>query len=197
MALITRQDWVNNVDTAGAIKLDAITRFIREAETFELRRAINNSPFYNTLLIEGNKDPVADKWLNILNPYNYQYEGKNYSHQGIRLCLVYWSYGRYLRFSDIAATPFGAGIKVSEFTQPLQQKKINELVTEYNRSADTLYLDVKFYLERYVDEFEVVSEEVENDKDLAIEKVAGPGVSYGYDYRRPNYYPYYRYNKYD
>ena len=190
--MITRQDWIDaNLDVTPALQERQINRFIRQSILFDLPGNIENKSFYNLLINESRKNPIEQKWVNVLEPYSYTYEEGNYSHQGIKLCLVYWSYARYLKYSDIASTPFGASIKTSEFTQPLQQKKINEIVSDYNRAGDSLYLDVRFYLERFVDEFTAYSENLKDDKDLIIQKVAGPGASYPEDYRSSTSYNYY------
>ena len=96
---------------------------------------------------------------------------------------MYWSYARYVKASSVDSAPQGLVIKTAEFTQQLDQRKINEIVSDYNRSADTLFLDVQFYLERFVDEYDNRSGvEIEDDKELSIIKVAGPGVSYPRNY---------------
>lgn len=189
MAIIDKQDWIDNhFDVSEAVTEQAVNRFIHQAEIFDLRSAFDNTAFYNTFLLEINKNPVESPWSNLLDPYQYTYQGQPYSHQGIKTCLSYWSYARYLKLSEIASTPFGAAINISEFTQPLQQKKINEIVSHYQRCGYTLFQDVKTYINRFVDAYQDTKTAEDNyeDKDISITKIAGPGVSYPTDFRSTN-----------
>ena len=152
--MITKQEWLdNNLDVSGAIPESQINLSIDTAIVVDLRDAFNNIKFYNLFVLEVEKQPIDVKWTRVLEPYEFEYNGADFRHSGLKKVLSYWSYAHYVKNSKVSSSPFGVVSKTSEYTADLEQAKIHEIVNSYRRKADYLFQDIRFYLTHFVSEF--------------------------------------------
>lgn len=175
MPLITPNDF-EGFDLSENV--DNIEGWAREAELFDLRESMDNGSYYATFMLETAKDPIAQEYLNILEPYSYQFEGNQYKHEGVKAVLVYYTYARYLKASNAKSSPVGLVSRSGTYTVPVQQPKINELVDQYRKQADILWQDVEFYLTNMVPAYTKEAEQIDRSNTFKIKKVAGPTPSF-------------------
>ena len=179
MAIITIEDLKGaNLDLSDLAEEDGLAGLIREAELFDLRKSMDSSSFYSTFMIETAKDPIADEYVKMLDPYVYEYDGNTYRHEGIKLVLVYYTYARFVKAGTVKSSPVGLVTKSGTYAVAAQQPKLNEFVDQYRQQANILWLDVEFYLENMVPAYTKRTENIDDSSTFKIKKVAGPTPSF-------------------
>ena len=122
--------------------------YILEAQEFDLK-PILGTPFYLDIIA----NIADDDYLELLNGKEYEYKGKTYNHNGIRSCLVYFCYERFIGSDQEKQTASGLRVKLNEFSEPASEKSILRRMNQA-RSAASVYRDeFLLYLERFPDEF--------------------------------------------
>lgn len=193
MALISRINLENaGLDLSKNIKDSEINGYIREAELFDLRESFDSSSYYSTFMIETAKDPIADEYLRILDPYTYEYEGATYRHEGVRAVLVYYAYSRFVKVGTVQSSTGGLVQKTDTQNLPVPQEKLHELVNHYRKQADILWQDVEFYLDKMVPAYRERNKNIDRSSNFSVQKVAGPGLDYVHDYDLYYTFPYKR-----
>ena len=170
--MIKREDILaEHLDLAPAVKDTFIERWGNEAIRFELKKAIDHEIFYFKLEKELKSDnELEGRWLNIYNPYEYLWNGEKYRHEGLKLAFVYWTYSRYIEQGNLASTPFGMIIKVSESSQQASLEQINFNKSKYLKQGYEVFSEVKKYMERDDDfqDYRFRRDWEKDDRDLSI-----------------------------
>lgn len=112
-----------NIDVAK--QLDP---WIIEAQEFDLKPILGD-PFFIEII------ETVEDFENILNPYKYTYNGYNYSHEGIKSSLIYWTYARYLANANQHSTPYGMVAKRNDFSENIDEKTTARLIKQAQSGA--------------------------------------------------------------
>jgi hypothetical protein len=152
--LITLQDIA--VLKPMSINTDVIKQlepFILEAQEFDIREVLGD-PLYFNILADA-PDFNTPKYDKLFNGCEYVFEGKNYKHEGIKACLVYYTYARYLQNSNAHATPFGMRVKNHNYSEPIDEKTLSRMVKQTQSGAISYQNRFMEYMKRFSNEYEV------------------------------------------
>lgn len=173
--LITKSDLISaSLELSENITDESINGWIKEVELFDLRQLLNNQSFYTLLIKEANKQPVADAYVKILEPYEYRIGDDFYSHRGLKEVLVYLTYARFIRTGNVKSSPSGLVTKDDINTIPVSQEQLSHLYNMYKKQAHILFNDLEFYLEKFVPEYTKSTPKVDQSSTFNIQKIAGP-----------------------
>lgn len=124
--------------TVGA-KSMKLEKCIEQAEDFDIKKVLGNS-FYTTI------DKTKSTYDLLLNGGNYTYDGVEYSFKGLNYAIAWFAFARWTKLSNSNPTAFGTVVKNSDYSDPVEERKLQKEASEYE-SAGVEYLeDVKLFL---------------------------------------------------
>lgn len=147
-ALIT----INQIRAVKSISLNTnevaqLTPQILEAQDFDLRPILGDE-FYFALIEDFEASPSLEVYADLFNGCTYTFDGKQYTHEGIKAFLIYSTYARYTANSSVIATATGFVHKNNQYSEQVSEKTISRLV-EQARSGAQVHLDrITLYLDR-------------------------------------------------
>lgn len=130
--IVTLQDIVEfkpislNVNQAKALN-----PFILEAQEFDIRSILGDE-FYLAILADL---PTLANYGDLVNGVQYTYDGKLYETKGIKACLIYYSYARYLANANQTSTPSGMVSKTNDYSDPISEKTLARLIQQARSGA--------------------------------------------------------------
>lgn len=130
--IITLQDIIDfkpisiNVNQAKALN-----PFILEAQEFDIRSILGDS-FYLAILDDL---PALANYGDLVNGVQYTFEGNLYETKGIKACLIYYSYARYLANANQVSTPSGMVSKTNDYSDPTSEKTLSRLIQQARSGA--------------------------------------------------------------
>lgn len=123
----------------------ALDPFILEAQEFDIRPILGD-PLYLAILDDL---PVLSTFGDLVNGVAYTYDGDNYEHKGIKACLIYYSYSRYLANANSHSTPSGMVSKRNDYSDPLDEKTMTRLIQQAKAGAVHFQEQFVKYLNRF------------------------------------------------
>jgi hypothetical protein len=148
---------INEIRSVKTISLNTnevaqLTPQILEAQDFDLRPILGDE-FYFALVEDFEASPSLQVYAALFNGCNYTYNGRQYSHEGIKAFLVYATYARYIANSNVIATPTGMMHKVNQFSEHVSEKTIARLVEQARSGAEMQKIRFVDFLNRNVNDY--------------------------------------------
>ena len=100
--LIDRTDIAAYRELARGVKEDKINPFIQDAERLDLKPLLGSALYFDLV-----KNKTADKYVDLLEPFDFTVNEITYAHVGIKKILSIFSSGRYTLFGSFSDTSFG------------------------------------------------------------------------------------------
>jgi hypothetical protein len=122
--------------------------FIDEAQIFDIKPLLCEN-FYADLLAK--KDEPAYKLL--IDGGSYLYNERNIEFPGIADVLSYFTYARFALKSNFVSTSHGFSVKKTPVSDPVSEGEKAHIYNHYRKDANTLFEDVKKYIERNIELF--------------------------------------------
>lgn len=141
--LINKQDIEKYVQLSLHRKDAEIERYIREVQLFDLKTLVCDAFFVDLT----DEDAQTDYAL-LLNGGNYEYEGKKHYFEGLKACLTYFFYARYVFKSHQKDTATGLVMKENTHSSAISVSEKRDLQKLYLQDADKLWTECLLYLQR-------------------------------------------------
>ena len=123
-----------------------LDQYIREAQMFDLMELMGRAFFYH-VLDDAENSPTSQATLDLLSGVDYT---DNYGHlikfEGLKPVLVYFSYARFLANQNVTASSMGIVQKKNEFSDPVDEKTLQRLITQARSSALAYWSQAECYL---------------------------------------------------
>lgn len=140
--LINREDINKYFRVSPNRREEDIERIVRDVQLFDLKPLVCEV-FFLDLVKEVNGE---DRYSFLLNGGNYGFE--NFYLQGLKACLSYFFFARYIFSSHLEDTPFG--IKEKNYQDGLQisRQERKDFYIEHRQNAHSLWEECSLYLNR-------------------------------------------------
>jgi hypothetical protein len=124
-------------------------QYVVEAQMFDVKHWLGDA-LLNELLEQAAGSPEAITPANetLLAGGSYVYNAKTYIFGGLRACIVYYAFARFISRSPYNFTAAGITVKDSDFSTPASDKAIQRMATEAMLAATSLRDEVKVFLSR-------------------------------------------------
>lgn len=146
--LINKEDVSKYVKVSFYRKEDDFTRWIQEAQMFDLK-GLCCEAFYQDLVSD---TPQRDYAL-LLSGGQYEWKGAKYEFAGLKAALSYFAFAHYVFMGHQSDTPWGVKEKMYQDSDKISQMERRDARTIYMQRADTLWQDCKKYVERNKERF--------------------------------------------
>ena len=133
----------------GAVESE-FNKYIEEAQKFDLKPLMCEE-FYYDLLKNNNEENYQD----LINGVDYDYEGRNYSHDGIGSVIAYFAYARFFLSSPAVSTTHGVVMKTTPYSEPLSLEERRNVYYKKREEANLMMADVIKYICRKKEDFPV------------------------------------------
>lgn len=168
--LITYTDFAAYRDiTVNISDVKRLDTYISEAQNFDLRPLLGEELYFDFI-----NNLTVQKYIDLKNGKNYipsDYTA-TFNFLGIKPVLVYFTYSRFLLNDNYRSTNAGFVQKVTEHSNPVDEKTIARLASQARASALSYWKDVLLFLYTYSDTYTLWGG---NDK---VDKIVG---SSGFD----------------
>lgn len=139
--LITRADIQAHRQVSDSVYDKVINQYIEDAQFLDLQDLLGMD-FYNAIIA----DEVTH--ADLLDGSSYTYDGKTYTHVGLKRVLIYYAYARYIRFGSSTDTPFGLVQKNTPESTEVSDKEKQIIYKMNQQTAFKYWTNVKLFLER-------------------------------------------------
>lgn len=152
-ALVNRTHFGTLRYIADSIKSDSqLDQSVVEAQMFEIKPWLSDSLLYE-LCDQYENNTLSELNLKLLNGGNYEYCDNLYTFSGLRLCIVYFAFSRYIKRDPLKFTATGIVRKNDELSEPATLKDLQMLAADATASGDALKLEVIDYLNRMYEDY--------------------------------------------
>lgn len=148
MALITKTDIAQYREISRSVKDDKINPFIDDAEFQDLRPLLGDK-FYSDLVANSEDENYA----NLLDEFEYTYDGVTYKNPGLKKVLSFYAYSRYILFGSFTDTAFGFVQKSNQDSTPVGDAQKRNIYTQERNTAFNYWLEVVKFLNRNKDDY--------------------------------------------
>jgi hypothetical protein len=97
---------------------------------------------------ETSPESISAKNKTLLNGGSYTYQDNAYFFQGLKACIIYYAWSRFISRMPFNFTQAGITIKDSDLSTPASTKDVQRLSTEAMLTASALKDEVLLYLKR-------------------------------------------------
>ena len=118
-----------------------INEFIRDAQEQDLRPLLGNSFYFDIL---NNID--NEIYSELIEGSSFDKGNCTWTHQGLKMVLVEFFWGRYSYFGVHNDTPFGNTIKLSEFSKESESKDRRDIWEQCKQRANSYFDITRYYL---------------------------------------------------
>lgn len=127
-----------------------VNPYIMEAQDFDIRPFLGDE-FYLDLLDDFDASPSLEVYSDLYNGSSYTYQEKTYHQDGLAKVLAYFSYGRYLPYSNAISTSVGQRQKLNPSSELVPSQTISAMLTQAKSAAVVCQERVRLYLDRNKD----------------------------------------------
>jgi hypothetical protein len=148
--LVTMSDLTNYKYIADSVVNSAKWPLsVSEAQQLDVKRWLGDS-LLNELITQAETIPESFSELNetLLNGGSYIYQSNTYLFQGLKACIIYYAWSRFISRMPFNFTQAGITIKDSVSSTPASTKDVQRLSTEAMLTASALKDEVLVYLRR-------------------------------------------------
>jgi hypothetical protein len=133
---------------SDAIKSDSqLDQCITEAQIFDVKKWLGDALLYELVSqYESNNLTALNNTL--LEGGNYTVDSTTYTFSGLRACIIYYAWARYIKRDSIKFTATGVVKKDADFSEPATLKELQMLSADATASGDALKLEIMDYLNR-------------------------------------------------
>lgn len=148
--LVNKADLGNYKHVADSVKNNAAwEQFVQEAQYLDVKYWLGDV-LLSELLTQANETPPAFSEANtlLLDGGKYTYQSKTYLFQGLKACIVYFAFARFISRTSVNITAAGVTVKESDYSNPANDKTIQRMSSEAFLTATSYREDVQTFLRR-------------------------------------------------
>jgi hypothetical protein len=145
--MITTFNAINKVKAFNPnIIEDDVMQICKEVEEFELKKLLGNRMLVDIINNE-------DDYINVIEPFEYQYGGYTYSHQGLTYVIAYLVHEQHLLSGKFKETNSGYILHKNEFSDRIGDKDSQNLAKRLRSIALTEWEEISAYLNRFSSQY--------------------------------------------
>ncbi len=95
---------------------------------------------------EASPSLATQKYYDLYHGSTYAVNGRNYTHQGIKAVLAYFTYARYVAASGLQSTKYGLVQKENEFSSPASSAAVARIIAQAKSGAIVYQERVRLFL---------------------------------------------------
>ena len=124
-------------------------QFVVEAQYLDVKIWLGDC-LLDELLREAETSPPSFSPQNedLLEGGAYTYNDKTYLFQGLRNCIAYYAFARFINRTSYNFTAAGIVVKESDYSNPVSDKVIQRMETEARLTAEAIKCEIIAYLKR-------------------------------------------------
>lgn len=139
--LITRDDIAKYRQIAKSPNNDKLSESILDAQLLDLKPLLGEKLFDKIITSPEDHAELLDGGI-------YAHDGIEYSNYGLKMALAYFTYARYVMFSQVTDTPYAIIEKRNTDSQPVTPETKKSIFNTNREMADKVWSNVKIYLQR-------------------------------------------------
>lgn len=143
MALITKSEIAKHREISRGVRDDKINPFIEDAELLDLKPLLGSSLYFDLV-----KNKTDQKYIELLEPTEYDVKGVTYQHQGLSKVLSIFAFSRYVLFGSYTDTSFGFVEKNHQDSEKVQSDTKKIIYTKDKQTAIQYFKDIAFFLDQ-------------------------------------------------
>ncbi len=124
-------------------------QFVIEAQRFDVKHWIGDA-LLNDIDSELSASPAELSTANqkLMDGGSYTYQNQTYLFGGLKLCIIYYAFARFVNRNPYNFTAAGITVKDTDFSTPASDKAIQRIVTEATLMAASLKDETVLFLRR-------------------------------------------------
>jgi hypothetical protein len=127
-------------------------QFVSEAQLLDVKAWLGDALLLE-LVAECEACSYSTENEKLLAGGSYTYGSDTYYFQGLRACIIYYAFARFVNRSSVNFTAAGVVIKDSDFSTPATSKDIQRIETEARLTADAIKCEIITFLNRNSDDY--------------------------------------------
>jgi len=150
ISLVSFEDLKDFKYIANSIKnTDSWSMFVSEAQLFDVKIWLTDC-LLDELAREAETSPPSFSPQNedLLEGGSYTYNDKTYMFQGLKACIIYYAFARFINRTSYNFTAAGIVVKESDYSNPVSDKVIQRMETEARLTAEAIKCEIIAYLKR-------------------------------------------------
>lgn len=140
--LIDKTDIARFKNISNHTTLERVNEYINDAQFQDLRPLLGDDFYFDIL-----KNKALPDYQKLINGDTWDLNGCEWSHQGLRIVLSEFTWGRYTYFGSYNDTPNGNTLKTFEFSQPTPNADRKDVWKESKQRANSYFDIIKIYLD--------------------------------------------------
>jgi len=155
ISLVTKADLDQYKYIADSVKNSTSwPQFVSEAQLLDVKHWLTDA-LLTELVTQATTLPTTFSAANklLLDGGNYTYLSRTYLFQGLKACIMYYAFGRFINRTSFNFTAAGIVLKDSDLSTPASDKQIQRLETEARLTAEALKCEVIAFLNRNYDNY--------------------------------------------
>jgi hypothetical protein len=148
--LVIKPDLDQYKYVADSVKNSAVwPQFVSDAQLFDIKSWLGDGLF-NEIITESSVvgETLSAENKILLDGGTYLYQDKTYIFQGLKACIIYYAFARFVNENSVNFTAFGIVVKDSDLSTPASDKRIQRLETENRLKGDAIRDETILYLNR-------------------------------------------------
>jgi hypothetical protein len=153
--IITNEEFKTFRNITYKVDESKITISITQAHT-DLREVLGDAFYFDVIKNQGS-------YSELLDGFEFEVDGNEYIHEGLKSLLADYAYSRYLYEINITHSPFGMVQKTNQDSEPLDRNMIKDLVKQVNMDASRKWELIRVYLDANKETYKVWAEQEPED----------------------------------
>lgn len=142
--LIAKTEIAKHRELSRGVRDDKINPFIEDAELLDLKPLLGSSLYFDLV-----KNATTQKYVDLLEPKEYDVNGVTYKSPGLNKVLSLLAYSRYVLFGSYTDTAFGFVEKTHQDSQQVSYDNKKTVYTKDKQTAMQYFKDVAFFLDQH------------------------------------------------
>lgn len=139
--LINKTEIAKHREVARNVRDDKINPFIEDAELLDLKPLLGNK-----LYMALTTNYTDQRFIDLLEPKEFEVDGVPYKHQGLMKVLSIFAYARYIIQGSFTDTAFGFVQKSNQDSTPVSESSKRNIYQQDRQTATSYFSDISLYL---------------------------------------------------
>lgn len=149
---ITKKEIAKHREISRGVRDDKINPFIDESQFLDVRPLLGDR-LYLVLDSESKEGPQSNRFTELMEGGNYEYNGNTYFNPGLEKVLSIFSYARYILLGSFTDTAFGFVQKSDQDSAPVGDAQKRNIHKMEQQSAAIYFSQVALFINRNIDTY--------------------------------------------
>lgn len=149
MLLINKTEIAKHREISTSVRDEKINPFISDAQKLDLKPLLGDELYFDLVYKFEQSDDISD----LMEPLNYEHNGKRYSHEGLNKVLSIFTNARYVLGGGKTDSPFGLVEKNFQDGTQVSQSSKRDTYKMDRQAATDYFAEVALFLTRNADTY--------------------------------------------